>query len=164
MGDSLFCGFAGIEAFSIRTAEDDLYDFEPRLRTMLEHRCMDWADLPRENDHGCIEYKSYLGSEHAAARTERLATQMNFRLREGGGTAFYLLGVADSGSAVGLRPKEHAEAVRVLMDAAAVSGSVVLLEALSERRKAAKRCSVWRVQAKDRAVEQVADTLCSAEA
>jgi hypothetical protein len=137
-----------VDAFSIRTVEDQELDFGPQLRSMLQNRCMDWGDLPRENDNGYIEYKWRLGPEHGeSARAERLVTQMRFRLAEGNGTAFYLLGVRDSGGAPGLTPKEHAEAVRVLMGVAAALGSMLVLEALSEPRKG-RSCSAWRVQAR----------------
>lgn len=151
---------ACLDAFSLRTAEDEEADFGPRLRSMLERRCLDWGDLPRESDNGYIEYKWRLGTEHdSPQRAQRLATQMKFRLGEGGGTAFYLLGVHDSGSAAGLSPDEHAAAVRVLMGAAAITGAVLLLEAMSERRHGDKRCSAWRVQHRDTALRQVADLL-----
>mmetsp|Transcript_104728 Transcript_104728/g.305773 ORF Transcript_104728/g.305773 Transcript_104728/m.305773 type:complete len:201 (-) Transcript_104728:438-1040(-) len=150
--------FAGMDAFCLRTAEDHEEDFCPQLRSMIERRCMDWDDLPRENFHGCIEYKWRLGSEHHV-KVERLASQMKFRLQEGDGTAFYLLGVHDSGSAVGLAPKEHADAVRVLMAVAAAMGNVLLLEAMSGGKRSGKRCSAWRVEAKQTALLQVIDTL-----
>lgn len=150
--------FEGLDAFCLRTAEDTEEDFSPRLRSMIDRRCFDWDDLPRENFHGCIEYKWRLGSEHCA-KVERLASQMKFRLQEGGGIAFYLLGVHDSGSAVGLASQEHADAVRVLMAVASAMDSVLLLEAMSERRRSGKRCSAWRVQAKCAALQQVSDAL-----
>merc|ERR1740121_2246860 len=112
---------------------------------------MDWGDLPRESDQGSVEYKWRLGREEHGCRLEkvqRLATQMLFRVTEGGGTAFYLLGVQDSGAAVGLPPREHAEAAQVLMAAAAATGQVLLLEAMSDRWRGGKRCSAWRVAAR----------------
>jgi len=151
--------FAGLDAFSLRTTEDHDDDFGPRLRSMLAQGSVDWSDLPRENDSGYIEYKWRLGLEHdSPLRAQRLATQMRFRLGEGGGTAFYLLGVLDSGSAAGLAPDEHMAAVRVLMGVAAVMGSVLLLEAMSEDSRG-KRCSAWRVESKNTALQQVADLL-----
>eukprot|EP00416_Gambierdiscus_australes_P039754 CAMPEP_0171097420 /NCGR_PEP_ID=MMETSP0766_2-20121228/47532_1 /TAXON_ID=439317 /ORGANISM="Gambierdiscus australes, Strain CAWD 149" /LENGTH=184 /DNA_ID=CAMNT_0011556611 /DNA_START=42 /DNA_END=596 /DNA_ORIENTATION=- len=154
--------FEGIDAFCIRTAEDKQEDFSPRLRSMLQQGCMDWGDLPRENFHGCIEYKWRLVGADYQDKIERLASQMKFRLGEGGGTAFYLLGVHDSGSAAGLSPKEHADTVLVLMTVAAAMGNVLLLEAMSPRRRGGKRCSAWRVEAKRAALQQVSDTLHTA--
>mmetsp|Transcript_166942 Transcript_166942/g.535936 ORF Transcript_166942/g.535936 Transcript_166942/m.535936 type:complete len:214 (-) Transcript_166942:470-1111(-) len=152
--------FAGLGAFSLRTAEDEEADFGPRLRSMLERRCLDWGDLPRESDNGYIEYKWRLGLEHDSPhRSQRLATQMHFRLGEGGGAAFYMLGVSDSGVAIGLAPAEHTAAVRVLMGVAAVTGAVLLLEAMSEKRHGGKRCSAWRVESRESALQQVPDLL-----
>merc|ERR1719478_300883 len=84
---------------------------------------------------------------------------MRFRLGEGNGTAYYLLGVSDSGDALGLLPKEHKDAVRVLMSVATGAGSALLLQAISEKRKGGRRCSAWRVGPKHAAVAEVADVL-----
>jgi hypothetical protein len=151
--------FAGMEAFCLRTAEDHKADFGPRLQSMLQNRCLDWTDLPGENDYGCVEYKWRLGPEHSQRRARNLATQMRFRLGEGNGTAYYLLGVRDSGTPLGLSPKEHVDAVRVLMGVATDAGGALRLEALSDTGKSGKLCSAWRVGAKDQAVAQVADSL-----
>lgn len=154
--------FTGLGAFSLRTAEDDEADFGPCLRAMLANRCVDWHSLPRESDHGCVEYKWRLGSEHGGRcrhrRVDRLATQMQFRLGEGGGTAFYLLGVRDSGAALGLLPKELSDSARILMDAAAAAaagGARLLLEAMSDASKDGRRCSAWRVSEKHSSLQQV---------
>mmetsp|Transcript_11188 Transcript_11188/g.20364 ORF Transcript_11188/g.20364 Transcript_11188/m.20364 type:complete len:234 (+) Transcript_11188:64-765(+) len=156
--------FAGLDAFCLPTCGDEDVDFTPRLREMLDRRSMDWSALPPENDLGCIEYKWRLGAGHNRNRLDRLATQMRFRLGEGGGTAYYLIGVRDSGSAPGLLPQEHAASVRVLMEAAAVVGSACLLEAISEARPVAgggdaRRCSVWRVGARLPTLAQVINAL-----
>eukprot|EP00449_Zooxanthella_nutricula_P059073 CAMPEP_0198578810 /NCGR_PEP_ID=MMETSP1462-20131121/120709_1 /TAXON_ID=1333877 /ORGANISM="Brandtodinium nutriculum, Strain RCC3387" /LENGTH=112 /DNA_ID=CAMNT_0044310117 /DNA_START=3 /DNA_END=337 /DNA_ORIENTATION=- len=84
---------------------------------------------------------------------------MKFRLGEGDGTAFYLLGVRDSGVALGLTPGEHAAAVRILMGVASLMGNVLLLEAFSDRRHGGKRCSAWRVQSRGLALKEVKDIL-----
>merc|ERR1719410_242757 len=149
-----------LEAFSLRTAEDFDEDFCPQLQQMLKHRDMDWNCLPQENYHGCVEYKWRLGAEHHG-KVSLLATQMQFRLAEGKGTAFYILGVRDSGTTAGLSQDEHVAAVRVLMAAAVATGSVVLLEAMShqQQRKCSRRCSVWRVQPRLAAMKSFADLL-----
>jgi hypothetical protein len=151
---------AGIDAFCLPIVEDEIDDFGPRLSSLLENRCLDWADLPEENDNGCVEYKWKLGIEHGqSARVARLATQMKFRVREGKGTAFYLIGVRDTGDAPGLSPQEHKDAVCVLMDVAKDAGGALLLEALSEKRKGGRRCSAWRVGAKQPVIAEVAGAL-----
>jgi len=57
--------------------------------------------LPRESDFGCIEYKLKMSSPHPI-RLQQLITQMQFRLSEGEGEAFYYLGVDDDGYPKGL--------------------------------------------------------------
>ncbi|CAK9067767.1 unnamed protein product [Durusdinium trenchii] len=124
-------------------------------------QCMEWDDLPPECDEGCVEYKWRLGPEHTHRRVERLATQMKFRLAEGGGTAYYLLGVRDSGNAEGLTAREHSEAVSVLMAAAGAADSILLLEALgsSSRARKGKLCSAWRLEQRQSAVSKLSKQL-----
>eukprot|EP00435_Cladocopium_sp_Y103_P000752 s4943_g1.t1 len=66
----------------------------------------------------------------------------------GNGTAYYLLGVRDSGIAEGLTAREHSEAVSVLMAAAGAADSILLLEALgcSPMARKGKLCSAWRLE------------------
>jgi len=156
-----------VDVFCLRTAEDHCCDFGPRLQAMLTDQCLDWEELPPENDLGSVEYKWRLGKEHHQRHVvSRLATQMKFRVAEGSGTAYYLIGVRDSGCAEGLTPREHAEAVCVLMTAAATVGSVFLLEALSKSKRGGRRCSAWRVEGKQPALDRVAASLhlCGVEA
>ena len=58
-----------------------------------------------ENDNGNIEYKLKLTSVDKD-RINELATQLNYRLNEGGGEAFYELGVTDEGELLGLDQSE----------------------------------------------------------
>ncbi|RLE64366.1 MAG: elongation factor 1-alpha, partial [Thermoprotei archaeon] len=51
---------------------------------------------PPEKEEGKVEYKYKLVIEKAQ-KIERLISQMKYRLAEGGGEAFYILGVADNG-------------------------------------------------------------------
>ncbi|GMF19693.1 unnamed protein product [Phytophthora lilii] len=57
--------------------------------------------LPEEVEEGNVEYKQQL-LEPAPDRLRQLTTQMHWRLNEGGGTAFYELGVRDNGELLGL--------------------------------------------------------------
>ncbi|KAK1944374.1 GTP-binding protein 2 [Phytophthora citrophthora] len=57
--------------------------------------------LPEEVEEGNVEYKQQL-LEPSPDRLRQLTTQMNWRLNEGGGTAFYELGVKDNGEVLGL--------------------------------------------------------------
>ncbi|MCS7103741.1 MAG: GTP-binding protein, partial [Candidatus Korarchaeum sp.] len=51
------------------------------------------------------------GSEE---RIERLVTQLNYRLNEGGGEAFYELGLTDDGVPLGLTEEEASESLKVM--------------------------------------------------
>ncbi|MEZ0346633.1 MAG: GTP-binding protein [Infirmifilum sp.] len=68
---------------------------------------------PAEQDSGPVEYKSIL-VEKDDDRLERLASQMRYRLFEGGGEAIYILGVHDDGSIRGLTPEEEAVSLEIL--------------------------------------------------
>ncbi len=48
------------------------------------------------------------------ARIEHLTTQMAFRLKEGNGTAYYSIGVLDSGQVTGLSDDEIFETILIL--------------------------------------------------
>ncbi|KAI0300128.1 hypothetical protein B0F90DRAFT_1668438 [Multifurca ochricompacta] len=74
-------------------------------------------ELAPEVEEGNVEYKLHLVNP-SPARFARLVTQMKWRLLEGGGQAIYELGVADSGSLVGLEP-ENLRATLVTLHAMA---------------------------------------------
>ncbi|MEM4146328.1 MAG: GTP-binding protein, partial [Metallosphaera sp.] len=69
--------------------------------------------FPRENDLGKIEYKLIL-TDLSEQRLQELATQMKFRLEEGGGEALYVVGVSDEGEAIGLPLKELESTIRTV--------------------------------------------------
>lgn len=69
--------------------------------------------LPEENDNGNTEYKFKFDAPNMA-RVEHLTTQMAFRLNEGNGTAYYQIGVLDSGQVTGLNEAEILETLLVL--------------------------------------------------
>jgi len=58
-----------------------------------------------ENKEGNVEYKLKIATNDDI-RISQLATQLNFRLNEGGGEAFYELGVTDDGELLGLSQRE----------------------------------------------------------
>ena len=64
--------------------------------------------LPFEPEHGNVEYKLKLQSL-TMDRVDHLTTQMIWRLEEGNGTAFYQIGVLDSGQVTGLNEDELLE-------------------------------------------------------
>jgi len=54
---------------------------------------------------------------------EHLATQMRYRLNEGGGEAFYEIGVSDDGEPIGLTDEELETSLRILEKAASLIGA-----------------------------------------
>lgn len=87
--------------------------------------------IPRlvpEADDGNVEYKLQLLSP-SPARFARLVTQLKWRLLEGGGQAYYELGVADSGALVGLPRAELEQSLETLeMMAGEIGASVIVVK------------------------------------
>jgi len=80
---------------------------------------------PKESDTGKIEYKLLISSKDEN-RLQSLATQMKYRLEEGGGEAFYIIGVSDNGEVLGLSKEQLDESVNILEKIAnAVNAKVV---------------------------------------
>lgn len=80
--------------------------------------------LSHEVEEGRVEYKMHL---HTASpeRLQRLASQLNWRLREGSGRCIYFLGVADDGFAVGIDAQAAAGSLAALRSMAAEVGAAV---------------------------------------
>jgi len=75
---------------------------------------------------GNVEYKLHLINP-SSTRFARLVTQMKWRLLEGGGQATYELGVADSGTLVGLVPNDLRATLDTLHAMAAEIGARVII-------------------------------------
>jgi elongation factor 1-alpha len=69
--------------------------------------------LPEEPDEGNTEYKLKF-DKPSMDRVQHLTTQMIYRLNEGDGTAFYQVGVLDSGQVTGLTEEEIFETLLIL--------------------------------------------------
>ncbi|KAG6335424.1 hypothetical protein ID866_3671 [Astraeus odoratus] len=85
--------------------------------------------IPRlhpEVEEGNVEYKLQLLSP-SPARFARLVTQLKWRLLEGGGQAYYEIGVADSGALVGLPRQELEESLETLETMAGEIGASVIV-------------------------------------
>ncbi|TFK64564.1 hypothetical protein BDN72DRAFT_846487 [Pluteus cervinus] len=94
----------------------------PRLTAELIPR------LVPEADDGNVEYKLQLLSP-SPARFARLVTQLKWRLLEGGGQAYYELGVADSGALIGLPRAELEQSLETLeMMAGEIGASVIVVK------------------------------------
>jgi len=105
--------------------------------------------IPRlvpEADDGNVEYKLQLLNP-SAARFARLVTQMKWRLLEGGGQAYYELGVADSGDLIGLPRDELEQSLETLeMMAGEIGASVIVvkeIEVPAVMATLAKRSGEW---------------------
>ncbi|KDR73128.1 hypothetical protein GALMADRAFT_251691 [Galerina marginata CBS 339.88] len=105
--------------------------------------------IPRlvpEADDGNVEYKLQLLNP-SAARFARLVTQMKWRLLEGGGQAYYELGVADSGDLIGLPREELEQSLETLeMMAGEIGASVIVvkeIEVPAVMARLAKRSGEW---------------------
>lgn len=84
--------------------------------------------LVPEADDGNVEYKLQLLSP-SPARFARLVTQLKWRLLEGGGQAYYELGVADSGALVGLPRADLEQTLETLeMMAGEIGASVIVVK------------------------------------
>ena len=77
---------------------------------------------------GNVEYKLKL-TNITPARFARLVTQLKWRLLEGGGQAYYELGVADTGSLIGLSRADLEESLQTLeMMAGEIGASVIVVK------------------------------------
>ncbi|KAF5381570.1 hypothetical protein D9615_005547 [Tricholomella constricta] len=113
--------------------------------------------IPRlvpEADEGNVEYKLQLLSP-SPARFARLVTQLKWRLLEGGGQAYYELGVADSGALVGLPRAELEQSLETLeMMAGEIGASVIVVKEIEVPAAmaglAASQTDKWNGQRKER--------------
>ncbi len=89
---------------------------------------------PPEREEGKVEYKYKLAIEKSQ-KIERLISQMKYRLAEGGGEAFYILGVADNGEPIGLSDEELRKSLSILKRVASgVGASIQILRETRGRR------------------------------
>ncbi|KAF7984123.1 hypothetical protein HWV62_16752 [Athelia sp. TMB] len=82
--------------------------------------------LVPEAEEGNVEYKLQLLSP-SPARFARLVTQLKWRLLEGGGQAYYELGVADSGALIGLPRADLERTLETLECMAGEIGASVII-------------------------------------
>ena len=71
------------------------------------------SDLDEERYYGNTEYKLRL-NQCTADRIVRLTTQMKFRIQEGNGEAFYVVGAGDKGEATGITTEEMESSLKNL--------------------------------------------------
>ena len=70
-----------------------------------------------ESDTGNVEYKLFINT-NIQERIEELATQMRYRLNEGRGECFYIIGVKDNGNIIGITEEEFNITDKILKDIA----------------------------------------------
>lgn len=81
------------------------------METLLHNPLLPRApSLSAEVEEGNTEYKFKLTGLNSDTLTHR-TTQLNWRLNEGGGEAFYKIGVEDNGNPLGISEEEMAESV-----------------------------------------------------
>jgi len=83
--------------------------------------------MNKENENGNIEYKLLL-QELNEERREHLVTQMIYRLNEGHGEAFYILGLSDDGEPIGLSDndlKTSLENLKIIAQRAGASMQII---------------------------------------
>lgn len=85
---------------------------------------MTWRKLSEEREEGNVEYKLKI-IKPDKERIEKLASQMRYRLREGGGEAIYEIGVSNDGTLIGLSEEEISETLQWLHMAAEKIGAKI---------------------------------------
>ncbi|PCH41945.1 hypothetical protein WOLCODRAFT_137625 [Wolfiporia cocos MD-104 SS10] len=103
--------------------------FLPSPPSSLEANKQFYNGIPKlvpEVEEGNVEYKLKL-THISPARFARLVTQLKWRLLEGGGQAYYELGVADSGALVGLSRADLEQSLATLDTMAGEIGASVIV-------------------------------------
>lgn len=129
------------------------------------------SPIPRlvpEIEEGNVEYKLQLLNP-SPARFTRLVTQLKWRLLEGGGQAFYELGVADSGALVGLPRAQLEQSLETLECMAGdIGASVVVVKEIEVPKEisglAAEEANGWNRKRRPlRAQDDTATTTTDSE-
>ncbi|KAF9531380.1 hypothetical protein CPB83DRAFT_809035 [Crepidotus variabilis] len=116
--------------------------------------------LVAESDEGNVEYKLQL-LDPSPARFARLVTQMKWRLLEGGGQAYYELGVADSGDLIGLPRAELEQSLETLeMMAGEIGASVIVVKEIEVPAILATLAKRKRISDKDGTPSSLSSTEC----
>ena len=88
-------------------------------------------DFSPENDNGNIEYKWKL-LDLSSKRVDQLITQMQYRLNEGSGEAFYEIGIKDDGFPIGISENEFIESSNNLKKIANECNAIISLVSKKE--------------------------------
>lgn len=77
--------------------------------------------IPKESNHGNIEYKLHICISKDKDKTNHLATQMLYRLHEGGGRAIYNIGYEDNGVPTGLQFDHLLDSIKTIYEVSQVN-------------------------------------------
>ena len=69
--------------------------------------------MEREDNQGCIEYKRFI-KFHNDRRYNSLLSQLKYRLLEGNGVCYYIIGVEDNGDIINITDEDYKESVKNL--------------------------------------------------
>jgi len=69
--------------------------------------------MEREDNQGCIEYKRFI-KFHNDRRYNSLLSQLKYRLLEGNGVCYYIIGVEDNGDIINIIDEDYKESVKNL--------------------------------------------------
>jgi len=90
--------------------------------------------FPKEEDQGNVEYKLII-HQNSEERLQELATQLKYRLEEGGGEAFYIIGVSNDGEAIGISKEELELSILNLQKICSLVNAKIVYKRISEVRK-----------------------------
>jgi elongation factor 1-alpha len=93
--------------------------------------------MEREKEEGNIEYKLMV-KPNSKERLEELATQLMYRINEGGGEAFYELGVSNDGQLLGLNEEEARQSFEAMDKICEMIGATYIVIRKGKRKK--RRC------------------------
>lgn len=90
--------------------------------------------MEKEREEGNVEYKLLMATNDEK-RLQKLATQLNYRLNEGRGEAFYELGVSDEGETIGLTDEEVEECLKTLDRIVSIVGASYMITRVEKGRR-----------------------------
>uniref|UniRef100_A0A7S3K7Q7 Uncharacterized protein n=1 Tax=Euplotes crassus TaxID=5936 RepID=A0A7S3K7Q7_EUPCR len=103
----------GLTEEEVKAADDFIAQYtQMKLDQNFEEQTVT-SDIEEERYYGNTEYKLKL-AQSTPERILRLTTQMKFRLQEGSGEAYYVIGVGDKGESIGIDKKEMEASLRIL--------------------------------------------------
>lgn len=85
-------------------------------QTRTQKRIRKARRIPKESNHGNIEYKLHICINKEKDRTNHLVTQMLYRLHEGCGRAIYNIGYEDNGVPTGLQFDYLLESIKTIYE------------------------------------------------